>query len=51
MRRILYALLGVFALLVLAALVIVALNLRGEDKLPEVPAAFTATPAQVERGR
>jgi mono/diheme cytochrome c family protein len=51
MRRILYALLGVLALLVLAALAIVALNLRGEDKLPDTPAAFTATPVQVERGR
>ncbi|CAN7231500.1 MULTISPECIES: c-type cytochrome [unclassified Variovorax] len=51
MRRLLYALLGVLALLVLAALAIVAFNLRGEDKLPDVPAAFSATPAQVERGR
>jgi mono/diheme cytochrome c family protein len=51
MRRLLYAIVIVFALLALAALAIVALNLRGEDKLPEVPAAFTATPALVERGR
>lgn len=51
MRRLAYAIVLVLALLVLAALAIVALNLRGEDELPEVPAAFTATPAQVERGR
>ncbi len=51
MRRLLYAIVVVLALLVLAALAIVALNLRGEDKLPDAPAAFNATPAQVERGR
>jgi mono/diheme cytochrome c family protein len=51
MRRLLYAIVIVFALLALAALAIVALNLRGEDKLPDTPAAFTATPALVERGR
>ena len=51
MRRLLYTLIAVLALLVLAAIAIVALNLRGEDKLPDAPAAFNATPAQVERGR
>ncbi|RZL86976.1 MAG: c-type cytochrome [Variovorax sp.] len=51
MRRILYSLIILAALLVLAALALVAINLRGEDKLPDTPAAFNATPAQVERGR
>jgi mono/diheme cytochrome c family protein len=51
MRRTLYALLAIVALLVLAALGLVALNLRGEDPLPATPGAFDPTPAQVERGR
>jgi len=41
-------------LIVLAAVcvgVLVAMNLRGEDPLPEQPQAFDATPQQVERGR
>jgi mono/diheme cytochrome c family protein len=51
MRRLLYTLLALATLLVLAALGLVALNLRGEDPLPETPAAFHSTPAMVERGR
>jgi mono/diheme cytochrome c family protein len=42
------------ALIVLAAVgagVLVAMNLRGEDPLPEQAQAFDATPQQVERGR
>ncbi|MDQ0042032.1 c-type cytochrome [Variovorax boronicumulans] len=42
------------ALIVLAAVcagVLVAMNLRGEDPLPEQAQAFEATPQQVERGR
>ncbi|MDH6167870.1 mono/diheme cytochrome c family protein [Variovorax boronicumulans] len=41
-------------LIVLAAVcvgVLVAMNLRGEDPLPEQAQAFDATPQQVERGR
>jgi mono/diheme cytochrome c family protein len=41
-------------LIVLAAVcagVLVAMNLRGEDPLPEQAQAFEATPQQVERGR
>ncbi len=51
MRRTLYALLALVVLLVLAALGLVVLNLRGEDPLPATPVAFDPTPAQVERGR
>ncbi len=51
MRRLLYLLIFLVTLAVLAGLAIVGLNLRGEDKLPNTPAAFNATPAQVERGR
>jgi mono/diheme cytochrome c family protein len=51
MRRLLYLLVFVTSLAVLAALAIVALNLRGEDKLPDPPVAFNPTPGQIERGR
>ncbi|MEO8756063.1 MAG: cytochrome c, partial [Casimicrobiaceae bacterium] len=51
MRKIVYYGLALVALLATAGAVLVALNLRGEDKLPDSPAAFTSTPAQVERGR
>lgn len=51
MRRILFALAAVLALLVLAVAAVVALNLRGEDALPEAAAPFEATPALIERGR
>jgi mono/diheme cytochrome c family protein len=50
-RRIVLILGALVALLVLAGLVVVGLNLRGEDKLPETPRAFDASPAKVERGR
>lgn len=51
MRRFLSVLAILVTLLVLAGLALVALNLRGEDKLPDTPEAFSSTPAQVERGR
>ena len=51
MRRLVPALGVLLALTGLAALALVALNLRGEDRLPETPLAFHATPGQVERGR
>ena len=51
MRRLFYILVFLLTLMVMATLAIVALNLRGEDKLPQTPAAFDPTPAQVERGR
>ncbi|HEY2256238.1 MAG TPA: cytochrome c [Variovorax sp.] len=35
----------------MAGLAVVGLNLRGEDPLPKTAQAFTATAAQVERGR
>ncbi|OUM03401.1 c-type cytochrome [Variovorax sp. JS1663] len=51
MRRILYTLIALGVLMVLAALGLVALNLRGEDPLPETSVAFASTPDLVERGR
>ena len=51
MRRFVYLLTFVITLAVLAGLAIIGLNLRGEDKLPDTPAAFDPSPAQVERGR
>ncbi|MGJ7507194.1 c-type cytochrome [Variovorax sp. GT1P44] len=51
MRRLLYLLTFLATLAVLAGLAIVALNLRGEDKLPNPPVAFNPTPDQIERGR
>ena len=51
-RRLLYpAASACWRSLVLAAPALVALNLRGEDKLPRRRPPFEATPAQVERGR
>lgn len=50
-RRVVYCLLALAALLGLAALAVVALNLRGEEGNADAPAAFDATPAQIERGR
>lgn len=50
MKRALIALAGLAALVVLGAAAIVALNLRGEDPLPAMPAAFAPTPQQVARG-
>ena len=54
MRKIRYlgwTLLALVLLLGAAAAGIVALNLRGEDPLPEQAEAFNATPQLVERGR
>lgn len=51
MRRLLYLLTFFATLAVLAGLAIIALNLRGEDKLPDPPVAFNPTPDQIERGR
>lgn len=52
MRRFFYFLLFLATLALLAALAIAALNLRGEDRLPDIAAAaLTPTAAQVERGR
>ena len=51
LRRILFVLLALTGLLAVSAAAVVALNLRGEDPLPDVPTAFVATPQQVERGR
>jgi mono/diheme cytochrome c family protein len=51
MRRFLYALISLALLLILAALAVIGLNLRGEAALPEPPSAFAPTPALVERGR
>ena len=50
-RRVVYGLLALAVLLGLAALAVVALNLRGEQPIADAPAAFNATPAQLERGR
>ena len=46
-----WALLGVLTLAAVLAGVVLALNLRGEDPLPERAEAFEATPQLVERGR
>ncbi|WPH19918.1 c-type cytochrome [Variovorax paradoxus] len=51
MRHLGWALLVLVLLLGAAAGGIVALNLRGEDPLPEQAEAFDATPQLVERGR
>jgi len=51
LRRTVSLLAALVALLALAAAAVVALNLRGEDALPDPPLAFEATPQQVERGR
>ncbi|GER19344.1 c-type cytochrome [Variovorax boronicumulans] len=46
-----WALLGLVTLAAVLAGVVLALNLRGEDPLPERAEAFDATPQLVERGR
>ncbi|MNK74323.1 Alcohol dehydrogenase cytochrome c subunit precursor [compost metagenome] len=46
-----WALLGLVTLAAVLAGVVLALNLRGEDPLPEHAEAFEATPQLVERGR
>ncbi len=51
LKRIVYTLTGLALLLALAFLALVALNLRGEDKLPPTPTPFESTQALVERGR
>jgi mono/diheme cytochrome c family protein len=51
MRHLGWTLLVLVLLLGAAAGGIVALNLRGEDPLPEQAEAFNATPQRVERGR
>ena len=50
--RIAYILGGLVAALALAAAVLVTMNLRGEDSLPDAAdTAWRATPDQIERGR
>ncbi|MDM0111879.1 cytochrome c [Variovorax sp. J22R133] len=51
LRRIVFLLIGLLILVVLAGVVLVGLNLRGEDKLPPTATEFNPTPAQIERGR
>ncbi|ATA52701.1 alcohol dehydrogenase [Variovorax boronicumulans] len=46
-----WALLGLVTLAAVLAGVVLALNLRGEDPLPEGAEAFEATPQLIERGR
>ena len=50
-RRAVRLLLVLATLVALGAAGIVALNLRGEEPIPDQAAAFETTPAQVERGR
>ncbi|HSV61294.1 MAG TPA: cytochrome c [Variovorax sp.] len=50
-RRIVFLLVGIGLLLALAGIVLVTLNLRGEDKLPAAPTPFESSQALVERGR
>ncbi|MDQ0015948.1 mono/diheme cytochrome c family protein [Variovorax boronicumulans] len=51
LRHLGWTLLTLIVLAAVCAGVLVAMNLRGEDPLPEQPQAFDATPQQVERGR
>jgi mono/diheme cytochrome c family protein len=51
MRRLLYLAIFLAVVAIMAGLAILGLNLRGEDPLPKTPEAFSASPAQVERGR
>ena len=52
LRRIVYILVGLAALLTLVALALVWMNLRGEDPLPAAEdTTWRATPDQIERGR
>jgi mono/diheme cytochrome c family protein len=44
-------LMGIIAVVLLAAAIVVWLNLRDEDPVAESPAAFTPTAAQIERGQ
>ncbi|MGJ7484382.1 c-type cytochrome [Variovorax sp. LT2P21] len=52
LRRIVFVLVGLLAVLLIGAAAVVALNLRDEAPLPpDADAPFTATPMQIERGR
>jgi mono/diheme cytochrome c family protein len=51
LRHIGWTLLTLIVLLAVAGGVVLAMNLRGEDPLPERAEAFNATPQMVERGR
>jgi mono/diheme cytochrome c family protein len=51
LRHIGWTLLTLIVLAAVLAGVLLAMNLRGEDALPEHAEAFNATPQQVERGR
>jgi mono/diheme cytochrome c family protein len=52
LRRIVFVLVGLIAVLLIGAAAVIALNLRDEAPLPpEADAPFTATPMQIERGR
>jgi len=51
LRHLGWTLLTLIVLAAVCAGVLVAMNLRGEDPLPEQAQAFEATPQQVERGR
>lgn len=51
LRHLGWTLLTLIVLAAVCAGVLVAMNLRGEDPLPQQPQAFEATPQQVERGR
>ncbi|MDM0115145.1 c-type cytochrome [Variovorax sp. J22R133] len=50
-RSAIYALAALAALLSIAVLAVVMLNVQGEDELPSHAAAFESSPAMVERGR
>lgn len=52
LRRIVFVLVGLLAVLLIGAAAVVALNLRDEAPLPpDADAPFAATPMQIERGR
>jgi mono/diheme cytochrome c family protein len=52
LRRIVFVLIGLLAVLLIGAATVVALNLRDEAPLPpDADAPFAATPMQIERGR
>ena len=50
-RRIVFVLFGIALALAVVGLVLIALNLRGEAKLPASPTPFESSQALVERGR
>jgi mono/diheme cytochrome c family protein len=51
MRRLLYIAIFLAVVALMAGLAIVGLNLRGEDPLPKTSEPFSASQAQIERGR